>query len=85
MSPSQAEAGSVKSTLGKTETGMTYFTAPVLVKIVLSSAGAVGVACHRIAFRGRCHPDRLSRETQRAECRSLPSDPQFNSRGHGAG
>lgn len=85
MSPPKADVGSAKGASGKTDTGMSYPTAPVLVNIVFLSAKAVGVACHLIAFRVQCHPDRPSRETQRAECNSMPSDFQFNSRGHAAG
>jgi len=81
MAPPQAATGSAKSVLGKTDTGLTCSTVPVLVNIVLRSAGAVGVACHSIAFRGQCHPDRLSRETLRAECSSLLGDRQCNSGG----
>lgn len=81
MAPPQAATGSAKSVLGKTDTRMTYPTVPVLVNILFSSAGAVGVACHRIAFRGQCHPDRLSRETLRAECSALLGDHQCNSGG----
>jgi hypothetical protein len=85
MSSPQAEAGSARTDLGKTDTGLTCSTVPVLVNIVLQSAGEVGVACHSIAFRGQCHPDRLSRETLRAECSSLLGDRQCNSGGHWAG